>query len=136
MFNHDIKPKPTYMKKVFFVLYVLMGLLFINGGLNKFFNYMPPPDDLPEPMVKDFMAIMEISWLMPLIGAAEILGGLLIIIPKTRALGTLVLFPVVVGILLTHIFVEPTGLPIALIIVALIGKLIYDNRAKYLQLLD
>lgn len=97
---------------------------------------MPPPDDLPEPMVKDFMAIMEISWLMPLIGAAEILGGLLIIIPKTRALGTLVLFPVVVGILLTHIFVEPTGLPIALIIVALIGKLIYDNRAKYLQLLD
>lgn len=136
MFNHDIKSKPTYMKKVFFVLYVLMGLLFINGGLNKFFNYMPPPDDLPEPMVKDFMAIMEISWLMPLIGAAEILGGLLIIIPKTRALGTLVLFPVVVGILLTHIFVEPTGLPIALIIVALIGKLIYDNRAKYLQLLD
>ncbi len=124
------------MKKVFFVLYVLMGLLFINGGLNKFFNYMPPPDDLPEPMVKDFMAIMEISWLMPLLGAAEILGGLLIIIPKTRALGTLVLFPVVVGILLTHIFVEPTGLPIALVIVALMGKLIYDNRAKYLQLLD
>lgn len=124
------------MKKVFFVLYVLMGLLFINGGLNKFFNYMPPPDDLPEPMVKDFMAIIEISWLMPLLGAAEILGGLLIIIPKTRALGTLVLFPVVVGILLTHIFVEPTGLPIALIIVALIGKLIYDYRAKYLQLLD
>ncbi len=124
------------MKKVFSVLYVLMGLLFINGGLNKFFNYMPPPDDLPEPMVKDFMAIMEISWLMPLLGAAEILGGLLIIIPKTRALGTLVLFPVVVGILLTHIFVEPTGLPIALVIVALMGKLIYDNRAKYLQLLD
>lgn len=124
------------MKKVFFVLYVLMGLLFINGGMNKFFNYMPPPDNLPEPMVKDFMAIMEISWLMPLLGAAEILGGLLIIIPKTRALGTLVLFPVVVGILLTHIFVEPIGLPIALIIVALIGKLIYDNRVKYAYLLS
>lgn len=124
------------MKKVFSVLYVLMGLLFINGGLNKFFNYMPPPDNLPEPMVKDFMAIMEISWLMPLLGTGEILGGLLIIIPKTRALGALVLFPIVVGILLTHIFVEPTGLPIALVIVALMGKLIYDNRAKYLQLLD
>jgi putative oxidoreductase len=124
------------MKKVFNVLYVLMGLLFINGGLNKFFNYMPPPDNLPEPMVKDFMAIMEISWLMPLLGTGEILGGLLIIIPKTRALGALVLFPIVVGILLTHIFVEPTGLPIALVIVALMGKLIYDNRVKYLQLLD
>ncbi|NBW37541.1 MAG: DoxX family protein, partial [Cytophagia bacterium] len=84
----------------------------------------------------DFGAIMEISWLMPLLGTAEILGGLLIIIPKTRALGTLVLFPVVVGILLTHIFVEASGLPIALVIVALMGKLIYDNRAKYLQLID
>lgn len=124
------------MKKIFFGLYVLMGLLFINGGLNKFFNYMPPPPDLPEAMVKDFGAIMEISWLMPLLGTAEILGGLLIIIPKTRALGTLVLFPVVVGILLTHIFVEASGLPIALVIVALMGKLIYDNRAKYLQLID
>ncbi|GCC51446.1 DoxX family protein [Chryseotalea sanaruensis] len=122
--------------KIFSVLYIIMGLLFINGGLNKFFNYMPPPDTLPEAMVKDFMAILEISWLMPLIGAAEILGGLLITIPKTRALGTLVLFPVVVGILLTHIFVEPTGLPIALIIVALIGKLIYDNRVKYAYLLN
>jgi uncharacterized membrane protein YphA (DoxX/SURF4 family) len=124
------------IKKVFFALYVLMGLLFINGGLNKFFNYMPPPPDLPEAMVKDFGAIMEISWLMPLLGTAEILGGLLIIIPKTRALGTLVLFPVVLGILLTHIFVEASGLPIALVIVALMGKLIYDNRAKYLQLID
>lgn len=124
------------MKKIFFGLYVLMGLLFINGGLNKFFNYMPPPPDLPEAMVKDFGAIMEISWLMPLLGTAEILGGLLIIIPKTRAFGTLVLFPVVVGILLTHIFVEASGLPIALVIVALMGKLIYDNRAKYLQLID
>jgi hypothetical protein len=42
----------------------------------------------------------------------------------------------VVGILLTHIFVEASGLPIALVIVALMGKLIYDNRAKYLQLID
>lgn len=124
------------MKKVFNVLYVLMGLLFINSGLNKFFNYIPPPDNLPEPMMKDFAALMEISWLMPLLGAAEILGGILIIIPRTRALGTLVLFPIVVGILLTHVFVEPNGLIISLVIVALTGKLIYDNRTKYLQLLD
>src|SRR5690554_2320533 len=92
------------------VLSVLFGLLLLNGGLNKFFNYMPVPEDMAEEMVKDFGAIMEISWLMPLIAIAEIIGGLLNIFPKTRALGAVVIFPVAVGILLTHIFVDTSGL--------------------------
>src|SRR5690554_6424450 len=93
-------------QKILTVLSVLFGLLLLNGGLNKFFNYMPVPEDMAEEMMKDFGAIMEISWLMPLIAIAEIIGGLLIIFPKTRALGAVVIFPVAVGILLTHIFYE------------------------------
>src|SRR5690554_7297165 len=80
-------------QKILTVLSVLFGLLLLNGGLNKFFNYMPVPEDMAEEMVKDFGAIMEISWLMPLIAIAEIIGGLLIIFPKTRALGAVVIFP-------------------------------------------
>ncbi|HBF18509.1 MAG TPA: DoxX family protein [Cryomorphaceae bacterium] len=112
-----------------------MGLLFINGGLNKFFNYMPVPEDIPEPMLKDFQAIMEIAWLMPLIGLAEVAGGLLILFPKTRALGALILFPVAVGILLTHIFVEPNSLLIALVIWAILLWILIDNRKKYAPLI-
>lgn len=123
-------------KKILAVLSVITGLLFINGGLNKFFNYMPVPDDIAEPMLKDFQAIMEISWLMPLLATAELVGGVLLLFGRTRALGVLVLFPVVVGILLTHIFVDTSGLPIALVIAAVIGWLIYDNRAKYLPIVQ
>ena len=46
--------------------------MFINSGLNKFFHYMPMPKDMPEEMMKDFGALMEISWLLPLIAVAEI----------------------------------------------------------------
>src|SRR5690606_26445860 len=102
------------------VLSLLLGLLLINGRLNKYFNYMPVPEDMAEEMMKDFGAIMEISWLMPLIAIAEIIGGLLIIFPKTRAFGAVVLFPVMVGILLTHIFVDTSGLLIALVIWAIL----------------
>lgn len=123
--------KYEVMKILLHILSALLGLLLLNGGLNKFFNYMPAPEDLPEAMVKDFGALMEISWLMPLIAVAEILGGLLIIIPKTRALGALVFFPVAVGILLTHIFVERSGLPIALLIWAVLLWILWDNREKY-----
>lgn len=121
--------------KILTGLSVLFGLLLINGGLNKFFNYMPVPEDLPEEMVRDFQAIVEISWLMPLIGSAELLGGILIIFPKTRALGALVVFPVMVGVLLTHIFVELSGLPIAIVIWAILLWIIYDNRHRYLPII-
>jgi len=120
------------MKQKFLtVLSVLFGLIMLNGGLNKFFNYMPAPDDLPEPMLNDFMAFMEISWLMPLIALAEILGGILFMIPRTRALGALIIFPVMVGILLTHIFVEPNGLLIALILWVVLLWAMWENREKY-----
>ena len=75
-------------KKILFVVSILFGLMFINSGLNKFFNYMPMPEDLPEKMMKLFTAFMEIGWLMPLIAVAEIVGGLLFITNKYRARAT------------------------------------------------
>lgn len=120
--------------KIFNGFSILFGLLFLNSGLNKFLNYMPVPDNLPEPLVKDNEAILEIVWLMPLIGFAETLGGLLILFPKTRALGALVVFPVMVGILLTHIFVAPSGLPMALVIWAILIWIVYENKHKYYSL--
>jgi len=124
------------MKKIAFnALSILYGLLLINGGLNKFFNYMPVPDDLPEELVNDNTAILEIVWLMPLIGFAETVGGILISFQKTRALGALIVFPVMVGVLLTHIFVAPSGMPIAIVIWAILIWIIYENRLKFFPLL-
>ncbi len=117
--------------KILNVLSVLLGLLLINGGLNKFLNYMPVPEGLPEALVRDNTALLEISWLMPLIGFAEVLGGLFILFRKTRALGVLIVFPVMVGVLLTHIFVAPSGLPVALVIWAILLWIIYDNKQRY-----
>lgn len=120
--------------KILNIVSILFALLLINGGLNKLFNYMPIPDGLPEELLKDNAALLEIAWLMPLVAFAEILGGLLIIFPKTRALGVLVVFPVMVGVLMVHIFVEPTGLPIAIIIWAIIVWIIFENKTKFLAL--
>ena len=123
-------------RKVFNILSVLLGLFLLNGGLNKFFNYMPIPEDLPEAITRDNEALMEIIWLMPLIASAEILGGILIFFPKTRALGALVIFPVMVGILLTHIFVAPEGLPMALIFWAVLLWILYENKKKFHSLIQ
>jgi uncharacterized membrane protein YphA (DoxX/SURF4 family) len=127
--------KTSIKSKLLFVLAFLFGLMFINAGLNKFFNYMSMPEKLPEKMVKAFGAFMEIGWLMPLVGIAEIIGGLLIIIPRTRALGALIVFPVMVGIILTNIVQDKTGLPFAIILSAILTWIMYENREKYFPLL-
>ncbi|ABG58387.1 DoxX family protein [Cytophaga hutchinsonii] len=124
----------TIKKKILFGVSLLFGLLFINGGLNKFFHYMPVPEDMPENMVKVMTAFMTITWLMPLIAVVEIVGGILVITNKYRALGAIVIFPVMIGILLTHIVNAPSGLPMALVLLAVNLWMIYENREKYMPL--
>lgn len=121
--------------KILNVLAIFLGLMTVNSGLNKLFNYIPVPPDLPEAVVKDNAAMMEIQWLMPLIAVAEIIGGLLLVVKRTRPMGVLVVFPVMVGVLLVHLFVMPATLPVALIVWAILGWLIYDYRDRYLALM-
>ena len=121
--------------KILFGVSLLFGLMFINSGLNKFFNYMPMPKDLPEKMMKVMGAFMEIGWLLPLIAIEEITGGVLFITNKFRALGAIILFPVLVGILLTHIFIEPSGLPLAIVLWGIELWVIIENREKYLPMI-
>ncbi len=127
--------KSSIKTKVLFVLTLLFGLMFINAGLDKFFHYMPVPKDMPEKMMKAFTAFTEIGWLMPLVGIAELIGGILIILPKTRALGALIIFPVMVGIFLTNIVQDKSALPLVIILSAILGWVMYENREKYLPLL-
>ncbi|MET4081560.1 putative oxidoreductase [Pedobacter sp. UYP30] len=127
--------KNSIKSKILFVLALLFGLMFINAGLNKFLNYMPMPEKLPEKMLKAMTAFMEIGWLLPLVGLAEIVGGLLIIVPKTRALGALIIFPIMFGITLTDIFQDRSGLPIAFVLWAILIWIMVENRKKYLALL-
>ena len=122
-------------KKILLGVSILFGLMFINSGLNKFFNYMPVPKDMPENMIKVMTAYMEITWLMPLIALAEITGGLLFITNKFRALGAIIIFPVMIGILLTHIITAPSGLPMALVLMAIEIWVIFENREKYLPMI-
>jgi uncharacterized membrane protein YphA (DoxX/SURF4 family) len=121
-------------KKILFVVCLLFGLMFINAGLNKFLSYMPVPKDMPQNAMAMFGALMQIKWLMPLIGIAEIIGGVLIIFPKYRALGAIIIFPVMIGIMLTAISLS-SGLLMALILLGVLVWIIIENRERYLPMI-
>lgn len=116
--------------KVLLVLTGLFGLMMINSGLNKFFNYMPMPE-MTEAQMAMFGAFGTIGYLMPLVAIIEIVGGLLITIPKTRALGAIFILPVMVGIVLHHAVHDPATIAISLVMFAINLWAIADNWKKY-----
>jgi hypothetical protein len=88
--------------------------------------------------MKVFSAFGEIAWLMPLVGAVEVIGGLLFIFSKTRALGAIVILPVMVGIV-AHVFTldkSPIGMAIAGVMFLINIWMIIDNKEKYKHLVS
>jgi len=81
-----------------------------------------------------FTAIMQIGWLMPLIALAELIGGILFIIPRFRALGAIVLCPILIGIMTVHFTIAPDGIIIALVIFAVWLWALIENRHKLMPL--
>lgn len=123
------------MKIVKTILCVLFGLMFINAGLDKLFHYMPVPPMEGE-MLKVGEAFMQIKWMMPLVAAIEIIGGLLFILPKTRALGAIVILPIMVGVILHNAIYMPSGLSIAGVMFLINLWVIFDNWKKYRVLIS
>lgn len=96
---------------------------------------MPTPE-FTAVQKKAFEAFMQISWLMPLVATIEIIGGALFISPKFRALGAIVILPVMIGIVLHHSIVDRSGLSIALVLFAINIWTIVENRKKYFPLIS
>lgn len=90
------------------IVAALFGLMFLFGGLFFFFGTQPPgppEDSLPG----KFMAAFGPTGYMAFVKVCEIIGGALVLVPKTRNLGLLVLGPIVINILCFHGFVARGG---------------------------
>ncbi len=96
---------------------------------------MPMPAEMPENTIKVMEAFTTIGWLMPLVGMVEIIAGLLFIIPKTRALGAIIILPIMVGIVLTHIVNIPDGMPMAIVLMFINLWVLFENKEKYAHIL-
>ena len=116
--------------KVTMVLRIILGLILIIFGANKFIGFMPSPE-LPEAAGNFMGALASTGYMFPLIGAVEVIVGLLLIINKWVPFALVLLAPVAVNMVLFHLKLAPAGMGPAALVTILNGILIYANWDKY-----
>ena len=120
------------MKYAILVVRVLLGLVFVFFGSNIILHFMPM-----QPMAGNaglFMAAIGGTGYMKVVGLLQIVGGILLLVGRFVPLGLTLLGPVLFNILLFHLFLAPSGIPIALVFTLLWGFLMFVYRASFLGL--
>ncbi len=123
-------------KKILFIISLVFSFIFVSSGLNKFLFFVPDPENMPQDLAYLINSLRNVGWIMPLLGIMEILAGLVFAIPRLQALGALMIFPITIGILLTHIFTDTGGLPMAVFLIGVNLWAIIENKEKYMPLIS
>jgi putative oxidoreductase len=123
------------MKKAVIIVRVLIGLLFLFASVPVLLNLFPQPELTGN--TKIFMdGVSASKYLMPLIKITEMLCGLAFVSGFFVPLATVVIAPVVVNIFFTHVFMDMSGLPVAITLVLANIFLAYAHRDKFGPILE
>ena len=117
------------MKVATIIARVLLGLVFVVFGSNIFLHFIPMPP--PPGLLGDFSKALFLSHYLHVVAVFQIVGGLLLLIGRFVPLGLVLLAPVIVNIDLVHILMEPSGLPMAVVVSILEVFLIWRYRDAF-----
>ena len=122
------------MKITVIVVRVLMGLMFAFAAIAFFFKLVDAPEQTGS--VKIFNdGITASVYLMPTVKVFELLCAIAFLSGRFVPLATVVIFPIILNILLFHAFLQPSGLPIAILLLLGDFFLAYFYREKYKSML-
>ena len=104
------------MNKIPLVARIIFGLVFFASGLAGLLNLMQPPPDLSADMQTFMAGMMAAKYFFPLLKVTETVCGLMVLTGLFVPLALVILAPIVINIFLVHLFLQPSGLPIALVL--------------------
>ena len=123
------------MKIAVIIVRTLMGLMFAFASIAYFLKLMHEPE--PTGGVKIFNdGIVASVYLMPTVKIFELLCGIAFLSGRFVSLAVVVIFPIILNILLFHSFLQPSGIPLAVLL--LLGDLFlaYYYRDRYKAMLS
>jgi putative oxidoreductase len=120
------------MRIVSMIARILLGLIFIVFGLNGFLNFLNM-GPMPTGLAGQFMGALIQSHYFWVVAALQVVGGVLLLVKQYVPLGLVLLGPVIVNILLYHIFLNPAGMAPAIVVTVLWFIVFYDRRQYFLS---
>jgi len=123
------------LKNLVIAARVVLGLIFVVASLNYFFHFF----DMPSMGMKGkafLMALGSTGYLMTLIKLIELIGGALLMIGFFVPLAITALAPIVLNIVLFHLFLDTGGLPIAIVLGGLEGFLVFAFWSNFRRILE
>lgn len=114
---------------------LIFGLAFLIFGLNGFLQFMqnPPVSEQAGALLGAFGAT---GYFFPLIKSIEVLVGLLLLSNFLVPFAIVLITPILVGITSIHLFLNPAGLPMMIILHTFHGFLVYSYRKNYQGLFE
>ncbi len=114
------------------VVRFLMGLSLLVFGANCFLNFIPPPSTpLPAPAAAFVGALVQSGYMMRLIGTTQLIVGALLVLNRFVPLALVLFAPFMVNSIAFHAFLQPAGLPMAAVFLALELYLAWVYRRAY-----
>ena len=104
------------------IVQILAGAMLLMAGISKLRGK-------PE-MVGAFEAIGAGQWFRYLTGALEVIGAVLLVVPRLIGVGALLLSAVMVGAVATHLFILGGSPVMALVLLAAVGFVAWVRRAQ------
>src|SRR5258707_1174476 len=107
----------------------LAGVLFLVDGLNGFLNFIPLPP--LGGIAGQFMGAMSASHYLWVVFGIQVVTAVLLLANRYVPLAVAVLAPVIFNILVFHLLMAPSGLPLALVVAVLWAVIFVDVRPAF-----
>ncbi|MBQ4819882.1 DoxX family protein [Aquimarina sp. MMG016] len=118
------------MNKLILVLRIVLGVMLIVFGSNKFFGFLPD-FEFTNPDAGVFFGALAGSYVLKTVGIIEVIVGFLLLTGKAVPFALVVLAPISVNIVLFHGTLDPANIGPAVFVFVVNTFLIYKNWDKY-----
>jgi len=102
------------MRVLTLIARLLLGLMFLVFGLNAFLNFLNL-GPMPTGLAGQFMGALYGSHYIWVVAALQVIGGVLLLVGRYVPLALVLLGPVIVNIVLYHLFLSIAGVPLAIV---------------------
>ena len=124
------------MKKVEIIVRMILGIVLVVFGLDKFLAFVPHGHVMTDELIAAYEGLLANKFILPTVGVVELIAGILLISGRYIILALMALTPIIYGILAFHFAVDINGVLPGIGVTALYVYLVGYRRKVFAEFLN